>query len=367
MNVRQYESRLLGCLLGGAIGDAFGAPVETLFSLDKIREEYGPKGIQTFAPYQNHSEEIAQSGIGAVTDDTTMCITTLAAMLMAKGDRKSVHSYAWQGYLNWGQHQQDGEGLSAFIDPAIVWDSDIKPFWFRCGAGRGTIGALQAGYAGTREKPVVYDAVIRGKRVQSPNDGCGGMMRVAPLAFLRTETDKFLLGMENAAITHGTANAQLATGAICQMVESSLMGMNLHAAFNRMMLRLNQEPTATEAFAACNQAWQAAQNSYSAEAIDALPRAIGAKNKFLALPVLAQTLYVLSAAHHHGLDFKTMIQLAANHSGDSDSVAAIVGNIAGTQMGAGKLPYDWVRPIQLRSEIATIGCRAVSQLYKYPV
>lgn len=364
MNVRQRESQMLGCLLGGALGDALGAPVEILFSLDKIREKFGPTGIQTLQPYTNVSEDIQQTGIGAVTDDTTMCITTLAAMLMAKGDRKSVHHYAWQGYLNWGQHQQGGEGLSAYIDPSLNWSDDIKPFWFRCGAGRGTIGALQTGYAGTLEKPVVYDTVIRGKQVQSPNDGCGGMMRVAPLAFLPSETDKFLLGVENAAITHGTANAQLATGAVCQMVESSLMGLDVQLVFNRMMLRLNRESSAAEAFAACNHAWDAARADYSAEAIDALPSAIGVKHKFLALPVLAQTIYVLSATHHHGLDFKEMMQLAANHSGDSDSVAAIVGNIVGTQIGAERLPQDWVQQIQLKPAIETIGRRAVSQLFK---
>ena len=41
--------RIVGCLLGGAVGDALGAPVEFL-SLGQIRERFGPAGIRDFAP-----------------------------------------------------------------------------------------------------------------------------------------------------------------------------------------------------------------------------------------------------------------------------------------------------------------------------
>jgi len=39
-NIEHYR----GCLIGGAIGDAFGSPVE-FFSIDAIRENYGEAGI----------------------------------------------------------------------------------------------------------------------------------------------------------------------------------------------------------------------------------------------------------------------------------------------------------------------------------
>ena len=41
--------RFTGCLLGGAVGDALGAPVE-FKSLAEIRDEFGPAGITDFAP-----------------------------------------------------------------------------------------------------------------------------------------------------------------------------------------------------------------------------------------------------------------------------------------------------------------------------
>ena len=43
MTEPDYSSRVRGCLLGGAIGDAFGYEIE-FDSIDRIRHRFGPKG-----------------------------------------------------------------------------------------------------------------------------------------------------------------------------------------------------------------------------------------------------------------------------------------------------------------------------------
>jgi ADP-ribosylglycohydrolase len=61
-----------GCLIGGAVGDALGAPLEGLYYTD-IREKYGK--LKDFIPsYQgNTGKPRGQPGIqGVVTDDTTL-------------------------------------------------------------------------------------------------------------------------------------------------------------------------------------------------------------------------------------------------------------------------------------------------------
>ena len=45
------------------------------------------------------------------------------------------------------------------------------------------------------------------------------------------------------------------------------------------------------------------------------------------------------------------MRLAANHSGDSDSTAAIAGNIAGTWLGVQAIPGDWLDVLELRETI----------------
>lgn len=63
---RDFEDRIYGCLIGGAIGDALGAVVEN-WSYERIRDEYGK--IDTFRSYDNPH---ARGTPGAVTDDSVM-------------------------------------------------------------------------------------------------------------------------------------------------------------------------------------------------------------------------------------------------------------------------------------------------------
>jgi len=55
------RDRFLGCLLGGAVGDALGAAVE-FSSRAAILETFGPDGITDYAPIYG--------GLGRITDDT---------------------------------------------------------------------------------------------------------------------------------------------------------------------------------------------------------------------------------------------------------------------------------------------------------
>ncbi|HMZ81855.1 MAG TPA: ADP-ribosylglycohydrolase family protein, partial [Acidobacteriota bacterium] len=60
--LKQDFSHFSGCLIGGAIGDALGWPVE-FHKLPQIHERFGPEGITDFP------EETGQ-----VTDDTQMTL-----------------------------------------------------------------------------------------------------------------------------------------------------------------------------------------------------------------------------------------------------------------------------------------------------
>jgi len=355
--------RFMGCLLGGAIGDALGAPVEGIRKLNDVRQKFGNNGITEMKAYTCPWEKVSHTGIGAITDDTTMHAGTIAAMVSANNRPALLHRYAHQAYLRWGVMQEDGLRLLPHIDLSADWPRELSPFWFACGAGRGTIAALATGKLGTLEEPPGYDAEIRGKRVTGPNEGCGGMMRVASLAFWPHSKDKFRLGMENAAITHGAPSAYLATGFVSALVEQMAQGATLPAAFNSCARRLKQEDRHEATLAACIAGMQRGkQAGFSLETIDRLPDELGYKNPFLATPVMAQTLFALSARHSHGLSIKETLSLAASHSGDSDSVAAIVGNVIGAEQGAAALPQDWLQQVQLHSQLEALGQRAISRL-----
>ena len=59
-------------LLGGAVGDALGAPIEFL-SMGEIRRRYGTDGLVDFVPCDGR--------LGAITDDTQMTLFTAEAVL----------------------------------------------------------------------------------------------------------------------------------------------------------------------------------------------------------------------------------------------------------------------------------------------
>lgn len=63
-----------GCLLGGALGDALGAPIE-FQNLGRIRAEHGPHGLR-----EMHQ---AYGRVGAITDDTQMTLFTAEGMIRA--------------------------------------------------------------------------------------------------------------------------------------------------------------------------------------------------------------------------------------------------------------------------------------------
>ena len=68
------RDRFLGCLLGGAVGDALGAPVEFM-SRAAILGKFGPDGITDYAPIYG--------GLGRITDDTQMTLFTAEGLLRA--------------------------------------------------------------------------------------------------------------------------------------------------------------------------------------------------------------------------------------------------------------------------------------------
>ena len=356
-------SRFMGCLLGGAVGDALGAPAEGIRNLEAIYRKFGRAGMTSLHPYNGYPDEVIRhNGIGAITDDTTMHAATIGAMMLAMRQPEKLVAYSYKGYVRWGVEQVDGLRMLSFVDLAANWPRELHPFWFSCGAGRGTIAALSTGICGTPEQPLLYDAVIRGKRVTGPNNGCGGMMRAAALAFWPHEQDKFRLGMENAAITHGAQDAYLAAGCVSELVAGVVDGLSLRDAFSRMSMRLRAEKGHDNVLSATEHGWEAGRRSVSFEAIDRLSDLLGHKNAFLAVPVLAQTIYALSAYEHNGISFKGALTLAATHSGDSDSVAAIVGNVLGAKEGEGAVPQDWLLQLQKRHELQALGHVAIRQL-----
>lgn len=380
----KMADKIAASFLLGACGDVLGAPIEGIFSLEKILEKYGPEGLRDIIAYDSPFDDKAHIEAGRVTDDTTMMMTVAAALMLARkqvapedaGFTDIMRQYLWQGFLNWGQHQDDAAAIANKIDRNIAWPDSVKPFWFHCGAGSGTIAALLQDEPSRVNHIVDYDCIVRGKTVKSPNQGCGGMMRVAPVGLLPdlSLSEIFKLAAESAAPTNAHPDAYVAAGITALYIHFAAQDMDSRDSIaNALAVAESHAGDAgyKDGIAKCRTAIAAAldaadQGEFDFKTINRLPEDVGYPNPFLAIPVLAQVTYAYLAAKDNPARIKDTLVLAANHRGDSDSVAAIVGHILGARFGMAAIPQDYLSQLTQKNDIARIADEYHAAFYAPP-
>jgi ADP-ribosyl-[dinitrogen reductase] hydrolase len=337
----QVRSRFRGCLLGGAVGDALGAPVEFL-DLDEIVRAYGEQGIRDYAP--------AYGKLGAITDDTQMTLFTAEAVLSAhlaaalQSQEPDFFRAAAVSYSRWLMTQENSRLISSGSQKAS-WLLQQKRLFSRRAPGTTCLSALQTS---------------RGKVTRATNDskGCGGVMRIAPLGMyfahsLSQERNRdhvlsniFATGKDLAAITHGHPSGFLSAGTFAVMVSLVLSGISLTDAIHPAKEVLRQHSSHKETLAAIEKAESLAKSR---------PRDRSALRElgkgFVAEEALAMGIYSALGAKN----FEDGIILAVNHSGDSDSTGSITGNLLGAAAGVEAIPERWLAHLELRLTIEAIA------------
>jgi ADP-ribosyl-[dinitrogen reductase] hydrolase len=331
-----------GCLLGGAVGDALGAPVEFM-KLSEIRARFGPDGVRELEPEYGRR--------GAITDDTQMTLFTAEALIRAHHRWQergivSVAEVAHRAYLRWlstqgsraetsGAGRTDASGGDARADPSAEsgWLLGVPDLHARRGPGRTCLSALESGGMGTPDRPI------------NESKGCGGVMRVAPVGLARFD-DPFTIGCELAAVTHGHPTGYLAAGYLAQVLADVARGAEVGQAAYGALGRLARERRHEETTAAVRAALaRAEEGDPSPEGVESL----GAG--WIAEEALAIGLYCALVAR----DFEHGVLLAVNHGGDSDSTASIAGNLMGLVVGESGIPSRWRDSLELREVIAAVA------------
>jgi ADP-ribosylglycohydrolase len=329
------NKNLPGCLLGGAVGDALGAPVEFM-GLDEIRRRYGHAGVTRF--------ETAYGRIGAITDDTQMTLFTAEGLILSTVRpeyQMAPISAIYHAYLRWlytqdVQHQNrliNAHGTCAVIDGILTGQPAL---FSRRAPGRSCLDALRSGQMGTVEQPVNH------------SKGCGGVMRVAPIGLAYADVEKaFRLGCEAAAVTHGHPTGFLAAGYLAALVSGLLSGNQAEAALDDASRILAEQAAPHECMGAVERAVELVQrHDPSPEIIETL----GAG--WVAEEALAIGLYCALVA---GDDFSKGVRLAVNHSGDSDSTGSIAGTIIGARYGARVIPTPWLAELEMKDLIEEVA------------
>jgi ADP-ribosylglycohydrolase len=335
---RQHEGgpptridRYMGCMLGGAIGDALGAPVE-FASLADIRRRYGSEGIQDF--------DQAYGRVGAITDDTQMTLFTAEGMLRANSrgiSRGVCHppSVVHHAYVQW-LNTQGEKSRSTWDGSRAGWLHAVKALHDRRAPGNSCLSALRQAEMGTIESPA------------NNSKGCGGVMRVAPVGLIEDDPQlAFKWGCETAAITHGHPSGYLAAGALAAMICMLKTGGGQLESIGEARRMLAARPQSGECLSAIDQALSLAQ-----EGAPTPEKLEGLGAGWVAEEALGISIYCALAFPD---DFAPAVRLAVNHSGDSDSTGSITGQILGAILGRTGIPDRWVNGVELSELVQDLG------------
>mgnify|MGYP001364678826 CR=1 FL=1 len=326
--MRKSKEYFRGCLIGGAIGDALGWPVEFL-TYSEILKKYGMRGIVDL--------DIAFGGKAEITDDTQMTIFTAEGLLRAKTrshDKGICHiaSVIYHAYLRW-LHTQ---GLQASVKYSKDgWVLGIKDLHQRRGPGNTCISALASGTMGTIREPI------------NNSKGCGGVMRMAPVGLMLEKHQAFEIGCEAAAITHGHPSGYLSAGMLAYIISAMIEGLDLRDAVLAAMEEVKRYPDHQECLLAVQRAVDLAdEGNPSVQAVSQLGEGwVG--EEALAIAIYCSLVYKD--------DFRKALCLSVNHDGDSDSTGAITGNILGTYLGIEKIPEEWINKVELKDELIVLA------------
>ena len=328
-------SYFYGALLGGAIGDALGAPIEFM-RFEQVMGILGTAGITDYIIPPGHKHAL-------VTDDTQLMMFTAEGLIRSatRAHRKQkertlegISIAVFRAYLRWlyTQGLQTARWSTKDYDGWLVKVSRMHAYRE---PGVTCLTSLGKGVMGTVEKPL--------------NDslGCGCVMRVVPVGLVEEKERVFEVGKRLAAITHGHPTAYLSAGTLAYIIKEIIEDKSIAEAVSASRERLSREKDCEKVLEKIDLAVQLAkEGEHSRDKIEQIGKG------FVAHEVLAMAIY---AALCYPEDYLRVVLLGVNHSGDSDSVGGITGCILGCYLGVQKIPVELTTKIELHNEIKELA------------
>lgn len=302
------ESRLYGGLFGFCVGDMLGVPVE--FSsrgerdLDPVRE------LRAHGTYYQP--------FGTWSDDTSLTLCLVEAFCSENPFERLAQNMV--GFLEQGMFTPKGE----------VFD-----------VGIGTSEAIRRIQAG-----IIPTAA--GGRSES-NNGNGSLMRILPLAYIADRCDaNALINMvfDVSAFTHGHIRSQLACVLYTVFASGILHGYGKRGALEKMFSFAKSyliDPYTKE------------MNNFrrvlSGELFTASRYSI--RSTGYVVDTLEAALWSFLTTN----SYRDAVLRAVNLGGDTDTIAAITGGLAGMFYGYEGIPSSWIQNIIGKEEIAGLIAR----------
>ena len=350
-------SRIRGCIMGGAIGDALGAPIE-FASYDEIISTFGTNGIVDYVENAN--------GVGEFTDDTQMTLFTVEGLIryIIRGTLRGVSSLEMvmhHAYQRWMYTQ--GEVVNSIYYDKISpkengWLMKEPILQKRRAPGLTCLSAL------SRDLKVDRELGSPDYRIND-SKGCGGVMRVAPIAFFTSSS--FETGVTVAALTHTHPTGYIAAGFFAEVIKNCCYGVNIRESVTETLQYVKDNVSiekSLETIDAVMEAVQLAEEYLSGIISFSIPECINQLGGgWIAEEALAITIFVSIVFEN---DFEKGVLAAVNHSGDSDSTGSMVGQLLGVRLGEKVLPQKWIDNLVGNTVVETICTDIIEQtFYKF--
>ncbi|MGD0726448.1 MAG: ADP-ribosylglycohydrolase family protein [Spirochaetia bacterium] len=299
-----------GCLIGGAIGDAMGAPTEGMLYTE-IREKYGK--VNSLLP---HTVSYTNGKPGNFTDDTTLR-HYLCYAIAQKGGRITPDDFAkvWIEKVNtarlWASELIVRERIRWGINP---WEAGL--------------GAIPA--------------------------GCGPMY-IAPVGIINAAdpAQAFQDGFNIASVNQLGENRDFAAAFAASVAAAFSPGATVERVIATMseygpdIVRRAMELTLDLAMS-CGDMEEFTHRFYETM-LDwtwSLPPGKWNKNKFFSGNSREFVPVVFAILHFHGSEPNRAIIEGANFGRDCDTIASLVGNIVGAIHGADSLKSEWIDTVE---------------------
>lgn len=346
--------KIRGCMIGGAAGDALGYAIE-FSDENSIFARYGKPGITEY-------ELDALTGTAVISDDTQMSLFTANGLLVGdtrgcmRGIQGSPRAYVSKSYQDWLRTQEisfeESRSVSrGYMRNCTSWLCDVPELYKRRAPGNTCLSALKKQ---KNEQRYIDDYI---EEPQNNSKGCGGVMRVAPLALNYDYPNIEKLdkeGAEIAAITHGHSLGYMPAAVLTHII-------------NRIVFHpdnMSLKEIIAEAMDVTAEIFKGDKHLQELKDIVGLAIELSENDVpdlenihrlgegWVAEEALAISIY---CALRYREDFSAGIIAAVNHKGDSDSTGAVTGNILGALLGYEAIDEKWKKGLELHDVIVEMA------------
>lgn len=354
-NMNTLQDRIRGSLIGGAVGDALGYPVEFIYSFEEIQARYGERGITRLDTRQHWLGESEQVEKAVVSDDTQMTLFTANGLLNAKEKGLPGIRGITDAYVEW------------YLTQSETFSHRYNDCWLRL------LPELNVRRAPGETCMSALKAIFLGREPMNDSKGCGGVMRIAPIPLYAAVPRK---GSSDAPgrTRMSIEDAAKLAGDAAKITHKHLLGYIPAAleAYIIYRLALDENPTRENLENYIFEGLQTLRQLYpdhlqAVHELEGIVRLAVSQSYFYGSDVeIVESLgggwvgeeavaIALYCALKHFDSFEEAMIAAVNHAGDSDSTGAVCGNILGAAIGYEAIPQYFKDDLEMHDLIVMIA------------